>query len=554
MKKLSQNEEKFLISKIVDMFEKFDFARQKQLRMIDNVKNAIYNEGLPNSQKSWHSRVELPDVYELAQTLKSHICENIFSNPESMFDVSGQNLSAQKFANAQKAMLVNVLENMKFSNSLDKIVDDLVETGETAIFVGWKNEYKKIRRAQTFEEQLFSPTKDGYVIEKKLTYDAPYIQPINPKNFVFDTSRKENWSSCPKIYRTYLDPHIIKNNVANNYLNADKSRDLINMTVDKNDISAKNVFEKQVEILEFWGDISLENGEILEDVLITIAGRKHLIRAEINPFVINPFVYTNLIEDPYTQRGISPLSVSLIFNSLASEILNKQLDALSLIINPPYLAPKGAFKGAQNITPGDIIEYDPSLMPVQPVALKFDSALIGWDFIKYFKSQTEAATGIFKNMAGALQPTARTATELNYTVSGQSARLNFIIEKFYKNLVMPTIERIADLLSAFKFGEESICIKSKGEFIFLEINDEIRNADYLYHYGDRRANAERKAKSKELFDIITTLSKMPSMAENVDWIECFKFALEQYGIENPENFLKNLAENTDKKNMENHVN
>lgn len=538
MKNLTHEDEKFLVEKIVNMFEKFDNARQKQIKMIDNIKNAIYNEGLPTSQKSWQSRVELPDVYELAQTLKSHICENVFSNPESMFDVSGQNIEAQKFANSQKAMLVNVLENMKFSNSLDKVVDDLVETGEATIFVGWKNDFKKIRRAQTFEEQLFSPTDDGYVVEKKLIYDAPYIQPINPKNFVFDVSRKENWNSCPKIYRTYLDPHIIKNDVANNCLNADKSSDLINMTVDKNEIANKNVYEKQVEILEFWGDIALENGEILEDILITIAGRKHLIRAENNPFVINPFVYTNLIEDPFTQRGISPLSVSLIFNSLASEILNKQLDALSLIMNPPYLAPKGAFKGAQNITPGEIIEYDPSLMPVQPVALKFDSALIGWDFIKYFKSQTESATGIFKNMAGAIQPTARTATELNYTVSGQAARLNFIIEKLYKNLIMPAIERIADLLSAFKFGSESICVKSKGEFVFMEINDAIRCADYLYHFGDRRANAERKAKSKELFDIITALAKMPTMAENVDWIECFKFALEQYGIENLENFLK----------------
>ena len=240
MKNLTHEDEKFLVEKIVNMFEKFDNARQKQIKMIDNIKNAIYNEGLPTSQKSWQSRVELPDVYELAQTLKSHICENVFSNPESMFDVSGQNIEAQKFANSQKAMLVNVLENMKFSNSLDKVVDDLVETGEATIFVGWKNNFKKIRRAQTFEEQLFSPTDDGYVVEKKLIYDAPYIQPINPKNFVFDVSRKENWNSCPKIYRTYLDPHIIKNDVANNCLNADKSSDLINMTVDKNEIANKN--------------------------------------------------------------------------------------------------------------------------------------------------------------------------------------------------------------------------------------------------------------------------------------------------------------------------
>lgn len=539
MKKLSEKEEKYLVSKIVGMFDKFDSARQKQIRMIDNVKQAIYNESSPKNSLNWHSQVELPDVYELAQTLKSHICENIYSNPESMFDVSGKTLEAQKFANRQKSMLVNTLEGMKFSMLLEKIVDDLVETGEITLFVGWKSEFKKFRRPQTLEEQLLTPTTDGYVIEKKMTYDAPYIKPIDAKNFVFDIARSENWSSCPKIFRNYLDPHVIKNDLSNNRLNAQKAEDLINMTVANENIKIKNVFDKQVEILEFWGDIALENGEILEDCLITIAGRKHIIRAEDNPFVINPFVHTNIIEDPYTRRGISPLSVSLVFNSLASTILNRQIDALSLIMNPPYLAPKGAFKGAQNIKPGDIIEYDPSLMPVQPVALRFDSALTGWDFIKYFKSQTESATGIFKNMAGDIQSSARTATELNYTVSGQSARLNSIVEKFYKNVVLPAIEKVADLLAAFKYGKEIICVKSKGEFVFTEIDDNVRNAQYVYHYGDRRATLEKKAKFKEMFEIVAALAKMPDVANKVDWIECFKFALEQYGIENVENFLSN---------------
>ena len=94
MRNLTHEDEKFLVEKIVDMFEKFDNARQKQIKMIDNIKNAIYNEGLPTSQKSWQSRVELPDVYELAQTLKSHICENVFSkgissaSPASRYTVS----------------------------------------------------------------------------------------------------------------------------------------------------------------------------------------------------------------------------------------------------------------------------------------------------------------------------------------------------------------------------------------------------------------------------------------------------------------------------------
>ena len=77
---------------------------------------------------------------------------------------------------------------------------------------------------------------------------------------------------------------------------------------------------------------------------------------EDNPFIINPFIYANIIRNPETERGISPLKVAIIMNNISSTILNKQLDALSLMMNPPYLAPKGCFKGEQVVSPGKIIE------------------------------------------------------------------------------------------------------------------------------------------------------------------------------------------------------
>jgi hypothetical protein len=62
-------------------------------------------------------------------------------------------------------------------------------------------------------------------------------------------------------------------------------------------------------------------------------------------------------------------------NNLSSTILNKQIDALALMMNPPYLAPKGCFKGEQLVKPGKIIEYDAALMPTAPTALSFDKAI-----------------------------------------------------------------------------------------------------------------------------------------------------------------------------------
>ena len=200
------------------------------------------------------------------------------------------------------------------------------------------------------------------------------------------------------INKKFVDKNLSHNlNQDNDELTKEKKDDKENKQ-----INLDKELEEKVEILEYWGDIELSDGTLLKNWLIVVAARREIIRFESNPFIINPFIYANIIESPQTGRGISPLRVALILNSLASTILNKQIDALALMMNPPYLAPKGCFKGQQDVRPGKIIEYDSALMPQPPVPLNFDNALHGWDFLNYFKSTIESATGIFKNMAGNL--------------------------------------------------------------------------------------------------------------------------------------------------------
>lgn len=99
------------------------------------------------------------------------------------------------------------------------------------------------------------------------------------------------------------------------------------------------------------------------------------------------------------------------------------------------------------------------------------------------------------------------------------------------------VEKTAEIISYFKLGRELICINDRGKTSCLEIDDEVRNANYIYRYGDRKASFERKLRLKELFEVVRSFSQIPDVKERIDWLECFKFALEQYGIENANNFL-----------------
>ena len=429
---------------------------------------------------------------------------------------------------------------MNLENEMEKIIDGIIETGESTLFVGWETKIKSTRRAQTLEEQLLSDDKTGFVLDEKIIYDNAKIKHIKSEDFVFDKFNIDNWDKCAKIYRTYLTVDEIFSDKANNQLTKEKLEILKGVVANNkrpNNKEEKAVEGNKVEILEFWGDIELNDGTLLKNWLVVVAARQMIIRFESNPFVINPFIHANIIESPQTCRGISPLRVALILNNIASTILNKQIDALALMMNPPYLAPKGCFKGQQEVKPGKIIEYDAALMPQSPTPLSFDKAMVGWDFLNYFKSTIESATGIFKNMAGNIQSAQRTATELNYSVSGQEARLNMILDSINRKIIVPMVEKTAEIISYFKLGKELIGVNDRGKTSFIEIDDDIRNSNYIYRYGDRKATFERKLRLKELFEVVQAFAQVPEVEEKIDWLECFKFALEQYGIENANNFL-----------------
>ncbi len=528
--------EQVLVSNIIDKYDYYDEKRNSQKNDNHLISYAIYNADIPHIN-DWNCKIQLPEIYELAQTLKSHIVQNLYSNPEGMFDVSGNDFKSQGLANKQKAMLVNTFEEMKIQNEMEHIIDSVVETGEVTLFVGWETKTRPVRRALTFQEQIEQNINAAFVVENKVVYDNVKVKFIPYEDFVFDSNSSENWDSCPKIYRTYQTLEEIKSNPSNNLLTIEKLELLKGAVANKKGKKENQYSIPKVEVLEYWGDIELPSGKILKNQLICVAGRRSIIRMEDNPFVINPFIHANIIENPSTGRGISPLRVALILNNISSTILNKQLDALALMMNPPYLAPKGCFRGEQDVKPGKVIEYDSTLMTSIPTPLSFDKAMTGWDFLNYFKTTIESATGIFKNMAGNIQSQDRTATEINYSVNGQEARLNMILEAINRKVIVPMVEKTAELISNFKIGKETILVKDKGIVSVVDIDDEVRNSNYVYRYGDRKATFERKSKLRELFEVFKSFVQVGEISSRINWIECFKFALEQFGIENANNFL-----------------
>lgn len=517
-----------LAKQVGAMFEKFDEKRDGQISELKAIQERIY--GLSDGQNaSWASNLELPDLWEQCQTMKAHIIDILYSHPEGLFDVTSVQPDKQEYAIMQKAMLSSAFDDMNLREQIEKITDNVIESGECTLFVGWETRKKAIRRQNA---------GNGYAVDYKTVFDGATVKTIAPQDFVFDSERVANWDSCPKIYRTYLDLDELKTNHCNTLLDDEIENSLLIGAISSTDGKTRKGFkEGLVEVLEFWGDVKLENGEILKNWLVVVAARQAVIRFEENPYVNSPFIYANLVKNPRTGRGVSPLKPILALNAVASNILNKQLDAYSLIVNPPYLAPKGAFKGAQAVSPGKIIEYDAALLPQSPVPLNFNNALCGWDFMQYFKGAIEATTGIYRTMGGSVANGNRTATELMQSANGQNARINLVIDSINRKIILPMVEKVADTIANFMSGKRTLTLALAGKKIPCVVDDEIRCADYTYRYSDRKASMERQWKQKELANTIVSFSKIPEFSSKINWKECFKFSLEQLGVENSEKFL-----------------
>ena len=534
---LSLDELEEIKDKICEKFDKLNEARRNQLSHIKFVKNAIF--GSYSHNEIGAKKLNLPDAWEQAATLKAHLLEAIPSYPEGLFDVSETDNSSSERANLHKLFLCNALEKMKFQDKIEEIIDRLIETGEAILFVGWETRWRKRRSATTLYEKIQNPLMNSFKVIKEKTYEGPSLRVISSHDFVFDTQRANRWDNCPKIQRSWMEINEILENKQNFTLNAQIKDELESMLErSKKDKDTTGISDGLVEVLKYFGDIRLNNGKILKNYLIVVVGRYAVVQYEPNPYVNCPYIYANIIQDPITKRGLSPLSPVIPVLDAACEIMQTQILGHKLVSNPPFLAPKGAFHGEIEVKPGKIIEYDSSLLPQMPQPLNFSAMLGGWEFIKFFKSQIERATGVFDNMAGSINESSeRTATELNYTANGQNARLNWFIDSINRKIIMPLLEKTALTTANFMIGESKISTQIEGKPVTLEITPEVREGNFIYKYSDRKTTIARDSKFKEIQRTISEFSKIPDIAQKINWQECFKYTLATLGVENTSKFL-----------------
>lgn len=562
VKVLSKEDKTDIAKKISYDFETLDRGRQSQLDKAQRLKDEIFFKNVANVEKDeskqWKSTLKLCKLFMYYQILKAFIWKNTYANTNSMFDVSGESLESDDNSNKQKTALVDILEKMDYSKTLDKIVDNSMIYGELISFSTWRKLSEEYRRPISFFDALKKPQNmlkfaaalakgDKFYIDEKVTYDNPYIYYVDPENFVFDTTQKDEWESCPKINRTWKTPDYIINN---KYFEVSKEvaqelKDMVKCGSDENDLSTlgeeRNKEETTrgttVEVLEHWGDLTLKDGTVLKNWYAVVVAGKYLVQFEKNPLIINPFSYGSYVEDPDTMRGISPLYSIYDISLTQEDMLRRTMDMQALTENPPRFVGKGFLGDSPDdieVKPGKIFEYDNTLYPGIPMEAMEFAVNIFKDDLSYLGDLTSEISGIFPNMAGASESDRTTATEISTKVEGQLTRLKMLLDVINQYLILDNVKKVAKLKANFTFGDEHVFVNNVNQPEDVTITDEIRQADYRYTYADRSATSER-------FNYVDMIGQSVQMfvksGLQININEFFTWYMEQKGVENPERFI-----------------
>lgn len=559
IKKLSKGDENSLVKSITENFKIYNEKRSQNLQNSNALIDEIFfkNKFVTNTSDkntNWKSKIKMCKLFMFYQTLKAFIWRNVYSNVNSMFDVSGENQDSDNFSNKQKAMLVDILEKMNYQKTCDTVIDNALLYGELISFTAWKKRYEEYRRPIEFFKNIFSDDFQklprvmeaisqgkNYWTDSKKIYDNPFIYPVNPANLVFDVSQKDNWDDCPKIYRSFKCPQDIINNQLYS-IDSLTAREIKNLVKTNNEPYNKDVKKhldevvdgQTVEILEHWGDLKLPDGTILKNWHAVVVARKYLVRFKKNETIINPFTYGTFIQDPESKRGISPLYSILSIAHAQEDLFNRTLNMQALSENPPLLAPEGFFTQEEiNLYPGKIIEYGDNLSPSAAFKqLTFEHTVFSND-ISFLDSLMSEVSGIYPSMIGIDEDSVKTATEITTKTQGQMTRLAMLLDIINQYLIIPNVKNVAKLCADFKSGIETVFINKNNQKELIEIDDSVRQADYKYTYSDRTMINEKSNKADLLVQAIDKFSQKITL----DLPEIFVWYFEQKGVENPERFL-----------------
>ena len=467
---------------------------------------------------------KIPDLYEQYKTYISALMRACYPDYRALVDIEGLDLESNSLASAYKSSLVYDWYNIDLLKTINKTSIDWTIKGESALFVCWREDFYQVTNTVTnkyLNELGEVVTEIVKTKEDVPTFQAVDVKAINPHSLFFDRSQKDDWDNCRKIYRDFVPLETILANKSYNLTPEERKelRDMVKAAA-KEAIGSKDevtcdtkIYGNTVEVLEFEGTYTLpDSSETLRRMEATVIAGKMLAKFQESDKPKSPFIWACYMERPDTGRGQSPLKIPQIINSVENMCLDLAMACWVNTANPVFLAPKGAFPKAINITPGKPVEYDSMMLEQAPRAIDFSAGMKGIELTNFLKEKMQNATGITQYMQGSQDGSVRTASEASYIHSGANMRMSREAFLFSHNVLYPLVRLYALYKKVFDTNDVEL---RQDDGTYVLIDERIRNGRYKFIIGGSQSAMEKEAETKKIFELFS-LPVFQTLAQVID--------------------------------------
>lgn len=517
----------------------------------------------------WRHKINVGKAFEMVETIHGYLMAAIFPNNE-WFNAVPVNPGYLELARVVKKFVANKMYDSDFRAHFAAFLRQLLITGNSVLALPWRYETKKWKKNVKVERAV----SDMFLSEfgKKVEWETVEEERIMRNHPDFETL---------DMFDVYLDPTAAVPNDAAFIRRMQKTKaEVIQLITDgyyenitpydvcclsptntgvEDDekrtlrrfqgVETPNPYSLSdtVEVIEYWGDIHLDD-ESYHDVVATVIGGE-LVRHESNPYWCGkPFIVGTCIPITQTPYAIGVLQPNAGLLHQLNIITNQRLDNLELAVDEMWtLKADGVLQPEDVYTqPGKVFlvsEHD----DLQPVARSQNNFTVTYQEASVLETSIDrnAGTGALISANNARSGERVTAAEIQAVRDAGGNRLSNLHKHIEDTSLYPILSKVFRLMQQFVTDPEVVRVAGTepGEFVYYRVGaDQLAYEFILRPVGaDHVTDKERYIQDRLSF--LQAVAQVPQMAQLINYEAILYDLVQHFGFDDPDSYLSRQSQN-----------
>lgn len=416
---------------------------ESNIDTLEQIYNKLYEVVFAGTTQDVVERY--PQATETFKVYKSALIQSSLSGYSALVDVSGlDTYSVMKAPDVKDAMT----EQFKAMSLLEKLsgdtLDDWILKGEAVSFVKLREVNEIYRTKNTLKDAENGDDVATFKVKQVTSTQDIDIERIDPLDFFVDAvDYEKDPLGCCKIIRSRISAKELLTSDAYPMLSSDTKQSIVDKYKKTSkyggawssyerytDTTYNATDAEQIEVFTFFGDYITNCNKVLKNIKAIVID-KQIAELKYNPISTNRLIYAAYKVDKTTNRGISPIAMTLPVNNLVNRITDMFIRNLDETSNPITLFQSGAVTSAnvKEMRTKRQLEYQEAVgkpefwTPPQ-------TTTAGLQFVDWLLKQTKSTLGLNNYISGDSSGSVRTAQETAALTQSANGRMRVETDVF----------------------------------------------------------------------------------------------------------------------------